>query len=146
MPTTPLLLDHSIVGQSQTSLTINKDREFAACRICGAIFQSVYNSNAISDVEYNADPNLRIAAAIETRAWRQKHNGRHSLKIHRAFQSSGLTLTAEAAHKLAPYGLVPVGDALLEETQQALFEAPRAPVDDVEHAPTRPTFSNPIRR
>lgn len=128
----PLILDHSIVNQVATTLTINKDREFAACRICGAIFQSWLNTTAVSDEEYKADPALELAAALETMEWRRNHNLKHSEATHRAFRASGLTFTPEAAHKLAPFGLVPVDDALAPEHACALLEAPRAPVDDVE--------------
>ena len=129
----PVILDHSIVGQSATTLTINKDREFAACRICGAIFQSYFNTNAISDEEYAADPTLALAAKCETQEWRRFHNLKHPESVHRAFRATGLTLTPEAALKLAPFGIVPIGDALTnDDTPCALLEAKRAPQDDVE--------------
>jgi hypothetical protein len=125
----PIILDHSIVGQSLTTLTIRKDREFAACRICGAIFQSMLNID-VSDGEYDAE--IELAAHIETTEWRRKHNRRHSEKEHGQFRASGLTLTPEAAHKLAPFGLVAIGDSNDVEVAQAMYEAPRAPVNDVE--------------
>lgn len=128
-----VILDHSIVGISATTLTIRKDREFAACRICGAIFQSWLNTNQVSDEEYASNPEIELAAAIETKEWRRQHNLKHSEKEHIAFRESGLTFTPEAAHKLAPFGLVPIGDTLFQdEIAQALYEAPRAPTDDVE--------------
>lgn len=128
-----IILDHSIVGISATTLSIRKDREFAACRICGAIFQSWLNTNRVSDEEYAADPEIELAAAIETKEWRRQHNLKHSEATHRQFRESGLTFTPEAAHKLAPFGLVPIGDMVYQdEIAQALAEAPRAPVDDVE--------------
>jgi hypothetical protein len=122
-----LLLDHSIVGQSLTSLTIRKDREFAACRICGAIFQPWLNTDT-PDHEYNSE--IRLAASIEVLEWRSKHNAQHPDKEHIRFNQSGRTMTPEAAIKLAPFGLVPLdGD---DEIAQALAEAPRVPVNDVE--------------
>lgn len=136
----PLILDHSIVGQSATTLSIRKDREFAACRICGAIFQSWLNTDAVSDEEYSANAEIQIAAHIETNEWRRHHNLRHSEREHRNFRATGLTLTPEAAHKLAPFGIVPIADTIgpyADEVACALFEAPRAPVDDVETMPKR---------
>ena len=127
----PVLLDHSIVGQSATTLTIRKDREFGACRICGAIFQPWLNTDT-SDQEYATDPLIMLAASIEIAQWRQTHNKRHSAREHMAFRESGLTLTPEAAYRLAPYGLVPVSDIDNHEIVDALAIAPRAPVDDVE--------------
>jgi len=125
----PVLLDHSIVGQSATSLSIRKDREYAACRICGDIYQPWLNQ--LSDEEYNE--NLHgLAASIEILEWRTKHNRTHSEKTHKSFRQSGRTCTPEAAIKLAPFGLVPIGDANDPEIRQALAEAPRAPTDDVQ--------------
>ena len=128
-----VILDHSIVGQSATTLSINKNREYAACRICGAIFQSWLNTNQVSDEEYKADPSLELAAALETMEWRRNHNRKHSERTHRAFRATGRTMTPEAANKLAPFGLVAINDALLDnDIACALFEAPRAPTNDVE--------------
>lgn len=127
-----LLLDHSIVGQSATTLTIRKDREFAGCRVCGAIFQSRM-AIEVSDEEWEADRLVfETAVAVETRQWRNKHTRTHSKRAHMQLEESGLTFTPEAAIRLAPFGLVPVGDAEVAEIAQAMREAPRAPIDDVE--------------
>lgn len=128
---TRIILDHTIVGQPE-ALTINKNREWAACRICGAIFQSVLNSTQVSDEEYWSSYEIRLAAQLETHEWRQKHNKTHSESEHAALAASGRTMTPEAALKLAPFGIVPVADAEDAEVAQAMREAPRAPVDDVE--------------
>jgi len=124
-----VILDHSIVGQELTSLTIRKDREFAVCRICGAIFQPLVNIQT-SDERYTQ--HLANLAGLEVIEWRRKHNLTHSEREHVAFVKSGLTLSPEATHKLAPYGLVPVGDSEDIEVAQAMKEAPRVPVNDVE--------------
>jgi hypothetical protein len=123
----PVLLDHSIVGQSATTLTIRKDREYAACRICGDIFQPWLNTDTPN---HAYTPEVRLAADIEILQWRNKHNLKHSDRQHKLFIQSGRTLSPEAAIRLAPFGLVPVGDSGDEEIIQALAEAPRAPVDD----------------
>lgn len=130
-----VLLDHTIVGQSATSLTFRKDREYAACRICGRIFQSRL-AIEISDGEWATDRLVfETAVAIETRRWRNKHNRKHSAREHLALEMSGLTFTPEAVVALAPFGLVPVMDAEVPEIAQALREAPRAPIDDVDTTP-----------
>jgi hypothetical protein len=127
-----VLLDHSIVGQSLTSLTIRKDREFAGCRICGAMFQARL-AIELSDEEWNVTPNLFAnAVMLQTKEWRDRHNKTHSDRVHRQFVESGRTLTPEAAHKLAPFGLVPIADGDDEEVAHAMRVAPRAPYDDVE--------------
>lgn len=125
-----VLLDHSLVGQDQTTLSIRKDREFAACRLCGAVFQSWLNTNQVSDEEYHADPLIMVAAGIETDQWRDQHNKKHPKREHIALRASGRTFTPEAAIKLAPYGLVTLDQD--DETTAALLEAPRLPNDDVE--------------
>lgn len=129
-----VLLDHSIVGQSQTSLTIRKDREFAACRICGAIFQSSL-AIAVGDEDWSREPAYVVAVAIETKEWRNKHNRKHTEREHLQFVESGRTLSPEAAHKLAPFGLVAIADANDPEVAHAMLVAPRAPYDDVETTP-----------
>jgi hypothetical protein len=125
----PLILDHSIVGQSATTLTIRKDREFAACRICGDIFQPRKNIETPDEAYTDT---IMFQATIEIRQWRNDHNLRHPPHEHILLAQSGLTMTPEAAHKLAPFGLVPVADVDNKEVADALREAPRAPVDDVE--------------
>jgi hypothetical protein len=119
------------VGQSLTTLSIRKDREFAGCALCGAVFQSAMAIH-VADEEWNADKMVfEHAVAIETREWRDAHNKTHSEREHRQFVASGRTFSPEAAIKLAPFGLVSldVDDA---EVAQAMLEAPRAPRDDVE--------------
>jgi hypothetical protein len=125
-----VILDHSIVGQAGTTLSIRKDREFAACRICGAVFQSLLNTNAVSDEEYRSDPLITIAAGIETDEWRDNHNKKHPRREHIALAKSGRTFMPEAAQRLAPYGLVSLDQD--DETVHANLTAPRAPFDDVE--------------
>jgi hypothetical protein len=125
-------LDHSIVGQSLTSLTIRKDREFAGCQICGRVFQARLAVD-LSDEEWDAEKAVfEHAVAIETREWRTRHSKQHSERVHAQFRASGRTFSPEAAHRLAPYGLVSLDDAQEDEVARAMLEAPRAPVDDVE--------------
>ena len=127
-----LLLDHTIVGQGLTTLTIRKDREFAGCAICGTLFQSRL-AIELSDEEWEADRLIFAhAVAIETRDWRVSHSSKHSRREHEALRASGRTFTPEAAHKLAPFGLVPIADADDDEVAHAMRVAPRAPYDDVE--------------
>jgi len=131
------LLDHSIVGQKETSLTVRKDRNLAACRMCGDIFQPLYFIEA-TDEQFNQTDmdtlSKKFQAEQEIMSWRVRHNRKHTEKEHFDFATSGLTFTPEAAKKLAPFGLVPVGDLTVvnSEVGQALAEAPRLPNDDVE--------------
>ena len=131
----PLILDHSIVGQpALTHFNLNKEREWAGCRICGAVFQSPLNQ--LTPEVYYSDPDIAIAAHLETKEWRAKHAKTHTEKELTDFNQSGMSLTPEAAHKLAPFGFVSVSDAALgppdSETNDALGTAPRAPLDSPE--------------
>lgn len=123
----PIILDHTIVGQELTTLSIRKDREFAACRICGVVFQSELATD-LPDHMYDGTAVYMVAA--ETRYWRMQHNKLHPERVHLAFRASGLTFTPEAAQRLAPYGLVSLDAS--DEVAQAMLEAPRAPLVDVE--------------
>lgn len=133
-PSRPVILDHTIVGQSLTALSIRKDREYAGCRICGAIFQSRLNTDT-PDYEYTSL--TKLAAHFETMRWRDQHNKKHTEREHLEFVSTGRTFSPEAAHKLVPFGLVPINDALdpTGEIDDAMLTAPRVPINDVENAP-----------
>lgn len=139
IPPTPrrLLLDHSIVGGSDIGLTIRKDRNLAACRICGAIFQPKYFMHAPDEIfgEFT-DANMKriYDGEREILDWRAEHNKKHTDEEHLRFATSGLLFTPEAAEKLAPFGLVPVSDVTMGnmEVAQALEGAPRAPFNDAE--------------
>lgn len=126
-----VLLEHTIVGLEgvDESFHFRKDREYAACRICGDIFQSKI-AHVANDFEYEGDPGIKLAIAIETKMWRSRHNEKHSKKEHLALRASGLTFTPEAAHRLAPYGIVTLDSD--SEVADALLGSPRAPSDDVE--------------
>ena len=132
-----VLLDHSIVGQSATTLTFNKDRPYAGCRLCGDLFQPRWFIEA-NHIQYELAAARRNAGHQEIAEWREKHNERHTTAEHLALAESGMTFTPEAAIKLAPFGLVPIADAEVPEIAQALREAPRAPVDDVATTLRRP--------
>lgn len=127
-----LLLDHSIVGQTALSnFTFRKDRPYAGCRLCGDLFQPRFMIEA-NHIQYELAVARRNAGEQEIVQWREQHNLRHTAAEHLALAKSGLTFTPEAALKMAPFGLVPIADAEVPEIAQALREAPRAPVDDVD--------------
>jgi hypothetical protein len=123
------ILEHSIVGQSLTSLTIRKGREHAGCRICGAVFQARLAIETPDDC-YTLQVQALVAA--ETREWRDRHNKRHNKREHLSFRASGRTYTPEAALRLAPFGFAALDSVEDEEVAQAMLEAPRAPFDDVD--------------
>lgn len=105
---------------------------WAACRLCGAVFQS--------DLDRTTPPipsNVAAQAYQLRQQWRAKHEAQnHTAREIADLEKSGLAITPEAAYKLAPYGIVPIGDVGgLEQPNvidHALWEAPRAPTDDCE--------------
>lgn len=134
MPNPPqhkhVFLDHSIVGQSElTNFKLRKDRQYAFCRICGALYQSRLATDT-DDLNYTTDWAIPYAVEIETREWQMAHNKTHPEHVHKSFVASGRFLSPEATVKLAPYGIAPVSDMIMDdEVAQAALEAPRAPSD-----------------
>jgi hypothetical protein len=128
-----LILDHTIVGQSLlTNFTLRKDRRYAGCRICGVLFQPDVLREPFEPTLLEA-----LNAEVEIAEWRVRHNKTHTTTQHRQFRDTGLVFSPEAAQRLAPFGLVAIDDAVGEEVSQALLEAPRAPMDDVEGSTKR---------
>lgn len=127
-----VLLDHTIVGGTAlTNFTFREDRPYAGCRLCGEIFQPSFFRSA-TDIEF-ASPFKTldlIDAHNQIKLWRDSHNKQHREREHLALAESGMAFTPEAAHKLAPFGLVAPIDAQDDEISSALREAPRAPTTD----------------
>ena len=123
-----VILDHTIVGQELTGLEFRKDREYAACRLCGAVFQSAH---AISTLSSDYTANVVYLIALETRQWRDRHNKTHPDRDHIALTKSGRTFTPEAALRLASFGLVSL-DSDDTEVAHALLSAPRLPASEPE--------------
>lgn len=132
----PLVLDHSIVGaDALTNFTVQKQYNLAGCRLCGALFQPEYYRTHPTHLPL--DPQKAFEAEKEILDWRQRHNPIHTPQEHILLTLSGRSFTPEAAHRLAPYGIVALTDAVEEadptgEIFDALREAPRAPVTDGE--------------
>lgn len=129
------ILDHSIVGQSAlTNFTFREDRPYAGCRICGEVFQPSFFRSA-TDMQMTHPVYHRdiFEAHEEIARWRVNHNKKHTSRQHLQLAESGMVFTPEASLKLAPFGLVAVGDAQDSEIAGALREAPRAPSSDGQH-------------
>jgi len=109
--------------QSLEGLNFEPDKPFRACLICGRVFQSELDRSGLNELW-----------ALENReAWAAKHAKAHSDREHHMLRISGLSMTPEAAKKLAAYGVIPVLDAVTNnETEQALFESSPIPQDDAE--------------
>lgn len=87
---------------------LNLVNGFTYCRLCGDLF--IHNN------EYNR------------RIWSFDHSETHHPVEHIALERSGNWLTPEAAIRLAPYGVIPLGDMVVNAAvAQAMLEAPRMP-------------------
>jgi hypothetical protein len=124
-----LYLTHSIVGkETLVNFEFYPDRDYTLCRVCGAIFQAEIT---FSD-EWHSPANLLMAYG-ERREWSHRHALTHSTTQHRQLAESGRLLTPEAAHRLAAYGIAPVGDMVFsEEHARACLESNPVPTDSVE--------------
>src|SRR4051812_14424514 len=83
-----------------TNFTFDKDKPFACCLICGAVYQTNRDRDSVTSSQ------LIDALAIRN-DWRQRHSRMHTQKEHELLAMSGQWCTPEAAQKLAPFGIVP---------------------------------------
>lgn len=139
------------IGLNSLGAVFNIEAPFSACRLCGAVFQSkedrLSKQLLISGkIVEHWDPNTRTStfsgdlhdlAVIDVSQdkrdrWRVWHERRYHTDSEIALlHSTGFAFTPEAANKLAPYGITPMGN-MHEEIVDALHKAPRAPVTDAE--------------
>lgn len=117
----------TMVGAKQLSgFEFDQAYPYAGCRICGRIFQPTICRN--DDV-----PMQRRIAIV--RRWRLHHASKHTEREHIELALSRLWATPEAQLRLAPFGIADMtdrGESLNAVSDQALLEAPRAPIDDAD--------------
>lgn len=112
-----------------------------ACRLCGAVYQSDLDRQAYAfyqnDEHYMAQF-IELAGRRRRERWLKLHNRRRHPNYFaevRQLESSGLPYTPEAAQCLSTYGIIYMGDVPSKyenEIADALFEAPRAPINDAD--------------
>lgn len=100
----------------------------AGCRLCGAVFQTKFHR-----MYYYGDTFLLQKVIDLNNEWRYKHTIRkHSATEIDNFSKTGFAFTPEAAYKLSPFGIIPLG-RLHKDIADSMFEAPRAPdLDNIE--------------
>lgn len=138
MPSHPVLLAQA-GREGLTNYTFVLEAPWKACRLCGTVYQSDLDRLAYEQQQAGND---RLATYFEKqgRARREGWLRTHNKYAHpnfftevRQLELSGLPYTPEAAKKLSTYGIIYMGELPHEdEVAQALFEAPRAPVNDSE--------------
>jgi hypothetical protein len=104
---------------------------FSGCCICGAVFQSELDRKVFHGY---ATPAEQVQATVARRNWSNQHASKmHTQKEHDQLAASGRFCTPEAAHKLAPYGIITLTDSFHEENRQAQEAAPRLPTVEPEN-------------
>lgn len=115
-----------MMHEQLTNFEFRPEHPYGGCKICGAVFQSAACRN-------DATPYVdRVALVTE---WRTKHAKTHTSLQHAELANSGMWALPQAQMKLAPFGIVPMSAVSVTrdaEADQALLEAPRAPIDDAE--------------
>lgn len=108
-----------LIGASALiNFKFDQSKPYAACRICGEAFQSDAN---------------RMGSKAGLSEWRIAHNKLHSDREHIQLIKSRRYFTPEAAHRLAPLGIIDLGALVLDEEYISAYrEAARAPNNDVE--------------
>lgn len=139
------------VGLASLGSLFNPHAPFSACRLCGTVYQSrldrlCYALREEGRLTEHFDPitqtssftgdvyscNILDEANTRRARWREVHEKRyHTEREIALLHSTGFAFTPEAANKLAPYGITPLGN-LHEEIESALLSAPRAPYNDAE--------------
>jgi hypothetical protein len=132
-------------------MDFDPDAPYAGCRLCGAVYQSkldrlslnlalqgrihsIYDPNSAETVYYGDQDAIEILDEANSRRdrWREVHTRRyHTEEQAHSLARTGLAFTPEAAYRLSPYGIFPLGN-LHEEVVAALAEAPRVPEEESE--------------
>jgi hypothetical protein len=139
------------IGLADLGAKFKVEAPWSACRLCGAIYQSEldrlsYDMLQDGRITEHIDPytnesifigdasaaNLLDDATDRRRRWRELHERRyHTEEEIELLLQTGFAMTPQAAHRLAPFGITPLGN-MHEEIVDALYTAPRAPIDDAE--------------
>ncbi len=129
-----LVMMGAAVGLEQAGIPLtvfDPAAPLAACRLCGAIFQTPYHRELQKIRRYGQglpDPPDLLAKVLDLgNEWRKKHTERnHTQSEIDAFTQTGWAFTPEAANVLAPFGIIPMGN-LHPDLISAMMEAPRKP-------------------
>lgn len=104
-------------------LEFDSTKPHRACLLCGAVYQP--------ELARQLPGNYQVPILLQR--WANMHKNKHPTREHLALRASGRSMTPEAAHKLAAYGIIPVSDMVLDaETEAALRESSPMPTEDAE--------------
>lgn len=106
----------------------NPQAPLAGCRLCGTVFQTKYHRQLFNLRRNNLPHGELLQKVLDLNGeWRRKHTLRkHSVAEVALFAKTGFAFSPEAANKLAPFGIVPLGN-MHEDIVAGMLEANRAP-------------------
>jgi hypothetical protein len=111
-------------------LEFDISKPYRFCCICGALFQT----SADRALNIRSSNKALAEASWKRVEWATNHAKKHTVKEHMLFRKSGLSMTPEAAHKLAAFGVLPLSDSAIDaEIQRALYESKPIPTNDSEN-------------
>lgn len=116
-------------------LVFNINASYTGCLICGTIYQSLLDRHSYR-VSQRFNPSqiylnkLIHDALLMRKEWDEQHAKTHTHQEHVRLKLSKQMCTPEAAVRLAPFGIFPLAPD--SDVAAAMFEAKRAPIDDVE--------------
>jgi hypothetical protein len=103
------------------------------CGICGDVYQLDLNRNPHKYVSPAFDNNFVLVeqyGVTKLKEWSQTHAREHTSNQHRLLALSNESVTPEAAHKLAAFGIIPITQN--PDIVAALYESSPVPIDDAE--------------
>lgn len=124
-------------AQPIEGMKFNPDKDYRACLICGAVYQSWLDRNYQHLPVGPFKENLAARAKEQRDRWADNHARKHTRYEHELLKMSGLSMTPGAAKKLAAFGLLPISDMMLDffaggEITAALKESVPVPIVDSE--------------
>lgn len=124
-------------------LVFDVDASFTGCLICGEVYQSRLDrkckriNDDLTHPQHHLLDSFMDMALNMRKQWDRSHSKTHTQQQHADLRQSGLFCTPEAALKLTPLGVIGLEHANTSSTQatevaDAMYEAPRAPLNDVQ--------------
>src|SRR5690348_15643770 len=108
----------------------NPAAPIAGCRLCGAVYQTKQARQLYNARLWGFEDKVRELTTVVlslNSTWRTEHEktckNKHMVE---ELKRTGAAFTAEAANKLSPFGIIPLGN-MSQEIMDGMFEADRKP-------------------
>lgn len=138
MPSHPryLYTEAGTVALDPSLNPFDADYPYSYCRICGFVYQpAAQRATVLPIFQLPNAPNDSVSKQLARCNAMVQHERQHeadgSLDKYNKHYAPGFT--PEAAHRLVPYGIIPLSDMVLNhEVEHAANTAPRAPYPTIE--------------